>query len=457
MNLTLTTYMIFQGLAPTVFGDFGDVAGRRPAYLVGFTLYVGACVGAANCDSFAALLVLRALQASGCASTIALGAGVVADIATSADRGVWMGWATSGPMVAPALAPVLGGLFTQFLGWRWIFWFLVILTSAFLVPFVVLFPETARNVVGNGSMAPRGWNMSLTNYLHTRRRRGRRGGGEKLSGIERTPSQPSTTTRKIPLRIPNPLNCLQLLLQKDVGLLLFFNSIIYCALYDIMASMPSLLGTIYNFNALQIGLCFIPLGIGSFLAPTVSGRLIDWNFRRTAHRINHALTPGRAPDLTHFPLEHCRIQIAVPCVALGAAAQLSYGWVLEADAPPLAAALVLMSVAGFAFTSAFNVLSVLLVDLYPTSPATATAANNLVRCLMGAGSTGVIVRVVDAMGPGWCFTLHAAVVVALSPTLAMLRRWGPGWRERRRMKGEEQARTRRGEQSGGGEKRATAG
>lgn len=32
INLTLTTYMIFQGLAPTVFGDLADAAGRRPAY-----------------------------------------------------------------------------------------------------------------------------------------------------------------------------------------------------------------------------------------------------------------------------------------------------------------------------------------------------------------------------------------------------------------------------------------
>ena len=32
INLTLTTYMIFQALAPTIFGDFGDIAGRRPAF-----------------------------------------------------------------------------------------------------------------------------------------------------------------------------------------------------------------------------------------------------------------------------------------------------------------------------------------------------------------------------------------------------------------------------------------
>jgi len=118
INLTLTSYMIFQGLAPTVFGDLADMTGRRPAYLIGFVVYIGACIGIACCDSFAALLVLRCLQSTGSSGTVALGAGVVADIATAAERGVWMGWATSGPMVAPAIAPVLGGIFTEFLGWR---------------------------------------------------------------------------------------------------------------------------------------------------------------------------------------------------------------------------------------------------------------------------------------------------------------------------------------------------
>ncbi|KAK6437606.1 hypothetical protein LTR95_006204, partial [Oleoguttula sp. CCFEE 5521] len=88
INLTLTTYMIFQGLAPTIFGDLSDMAGRRPAYMIAFTVYLGACIGLANCKTFAALLVLRCLQSSGSSGTIALASGVVADVATSADRGI---------------------------------------------------------------------------------------------------------------------------------------------------------------------------------------------------------------------------------------------------------------------------------------------------------------------------------------------------------------------------------
>lgn len=40
INLTLTTYMVFQGIAPTIFGDFGDMAGRRPAFIVAVLIYI---------------------------------------------------------------------------------------------------------------------------------------------------------------------------------------------------------------------------------------------------------------------------------------------------------------------------------------------------------------------------------------------------------------------------------
>lgn len=40
INLTLTTYMILQGIAPTLFGDFGDMAGRRPAFIIAICIYI---------------------------------------------------------------------------------------------------------------------------------------------------------------------------------------------------------------------------------------------------------------------------------------------------------------------------------------------------------------------------------------------------------------------------------
>lgn len=79
-------------------------------------------------------------------------------------------------------------------------------------------------------------------------------------------------------------------------------------------------------------------------------------------------------------------------------------------------------------------MSIMLVDLYPTSPATATAANNLVRCLMGAAGTAVIIQMIEGMGRGWCFTFIAAVVFFASPILWVEMKWGPKWREARRVR-----------------------
>ena len=80
----------------------------------------------------------------------------------------------------------------------------------------------------------------------------------------------------------------------------------------------------------------------------------------------------------------------------------------------------------------------MLVDLYPLSPATATAANNLVRCWMGAAGTAVIIQMIEGMGRGWCFTFIAAVVFFTSPLLWAELRWGPKWREQRRVRVEKQ-------------------
>lgn len=436
INLTLTSYMIFQGLAPTIFGDLSDMAGRRPAYMIAFTVYIGACIGIACCNSYAALLVLRCLQSSGSSGTIALASGVVADIATSAERGTWMGWATSGPMVAPALAPVLGGLFAQFVGWRWIFWFLVILTAAFLIPFLITFPETGRNVVGNGSIPPQAWwNMSLLNYLSARLV-ARIEASNELTRVQTAASRRSAQAElksKRKLRFPNPLSVLPVILEKDVGLLLFYNSLVYCAFYDVMASFPTLLEQIYGYDALQIGLCFLPFGVGCFIAPSLGGKLMDWNFRRTAKKIGYTIVKGKANDLTNFPIEKCRFGVAFPLVCIGDAALLCYGWVMHVQTS-LAAPLILQFIIGLTLTGAFNSMSVMLVDLYPQSPATATSANNLVRCLMGAGATGVIIYMIDAMGVGWCFTFIAGIVALFSPIMWILERWGPGWREARRIR-----------------------
>ena len=65
INLTITAYLVCQGIVPSIVGDTADMIGRRPVYLAAFVIYLAANIGLALQKSYAALIVLRVLQSSG--------------------------------------------------------------------------------------------------------------------------------------------------------------------------------------------------------------------------------------------------------------------------------------------------------------------------------------------------------------------------------------------------------
>ena len=255
VNLTVTTYLILQGLAPSFMGTFADTGGRRPAYIIAFAIYTAANIGLALQNSFAALLILRCIQSAGSSGTVSFGYGVIADIATPAERGRYIGPMAAGVMVAPALGPVIGGLLAKFLGWRSVFWFLVIVSGGYLVLFMITMPETARKIVGNGSEVPKEWwRMSLLQYLSTRRHHQRR--DSNTTELAGNPGQgrASSSTK---LRFPNPIHSFVILLERDALIIISYVGLVMFSNIALLTSTPSLFGKLYGYNTLQIGLCFL--------------------------------------------------------------------------------------------------------------------------------------------------------------------------------------------------------
>lgn len=89
VNLTVTVYMIFQGISPTFWGAISDTMGRRVTYMLTFIVFIGACIGLAETKHYYQLIILRCVQSTGSASTIAIGAGVIGDITVRENRGGW--------------------------------------------------------------------------------------------------------------------------------------------------------------------------------------------------------------------------------------------------------------------------------------------------------------------------------------------------------------------------------
>ncbi len=330
----------------------------------------------------------------------------------------------AGAFVGQSFGPALGGVLSAFLGWRSIFWFLTIFAAVFLIPYMLFVPETCRSLVGNGSIPPSALNQTLLQVVNASK-----GPISAVSDI----SNPAPSRQ--PIRFPNPLSTLRICLEKEAGTLLIYAGIIFAGLATIATGLPSQFHEIYNFNDLQIGLSSIPMGVGSCLSAVVTGRLADWNYRRHAARLGLSFDNTRQQDLRDFPIEAARLEIALPLVCLASAFMIAYGWVLQ-SAQPLAAPLVLIFFVGFAGSGAFSVLSTLLVDVCPESAGRATAANNLVRCFLGAGASAVVGPMLESLGRGGTYTCVGGIWMVFVPLVLGIMRWGKVWREEKRRRGE---------------------
>lgn len=370
-------------------------------------------------------MVLRCLQSGGSSGTIALANGVVGDIVTSSERGSYIAFSSISMILGPTLSPILGGLISQYWDWHGVFWFLLAFAGVFCIPLLLFLPETCRKVVGDASVPPPPLNMNITDKIRFANR--------AKAGIPVDEAKLAKLRENYTLHLPNPLKTLVVLFDFETAIILLGAGLALADFYAISTGASSAFRRVYGFDDMQVALMFLPIGAGGIVSAFTTGRAIDWNYRRYAKKHGLSVEKNRQQDLSDFPIEKARIEIAMPLLYLGAAAVLGYGWTMDHHVS-LAGPIILLFILGYALVAAFQVLNVLMVDIYPGQAATATAANNIVRCELGAAASAAIVPMSQAMGNGWSYTLLALIFVAYSPLLFWTMNSGVKWRQAKKAK-----------------------
>ncbi|KAH9893766.1 major facilitator superfamily domain-containing protein [Xylariomycetidae sp. FL2044] len=413
MNLTVTSYMIVAGLAPAFMGDMADQSGRRPVYILMFALMLGANIGMAVQTSYPALLVLRMLQSAGSSGTYGAAYGVIADIAQVSERGSYVGTLILCTTTAPTLGPVIGGILTEKLGWRWIFWFLVILTGTHFIVLLLFLPETQRKLVGNGSRPARGIYRSVFSAML----------------VEKKFQENAETVAETPKRrhhFPNPLACIPVLFDKASVSIIMVGSITYLVKMTLQTSLAAQCIDIYRLNYLQAGLIYLPSGVGGAIASHITGKLLDANFRKKTIELGlEGLKRG--DDISGFPIEATRLKgiYALSLISIGGI--IGYGVALTTKAH-ISVMLIMQFLTGAATSSVFTMCGTLLTDLNPKRSATAQAAYNLVRCLGAGAGIAALEPLVDAIDSGWTFGIYAILMFSQIPLAWLLISRGMEWR-----------------------------
>jgi len=116
-----SVYLLAQAVSVPVYAKLSDTVGRKPIVLVGIALFL---VGSVLCGfawSMPALIAFRALQGLGAGAIQPMSMTIAGDIYTVAERAKTQGYLASVWAISSVVGPTLGGVFSQFLSWRWIF------------------------------------------------------------------------------------------------------------------------------------------------------------------------------------------------------------------------------------------------------------------------------------------------------------------------------------------------
>ncbi|KAE8152783.1 major facilitator superfamily domain-containing protein [Aspergillus avenaceus] len=415
ISLTITIFKIVEAIAPLLPAGYSDRNGRRPLVLASISIYFASNIGLALQDNYAALFVLRCLQAFGSSSLSPLSFATVADLVPRAERGRYMFYSMLGMTVGPAIGPILGGVLTQYLGWRSIFWFLTISAGVLICAILLFLRETCRAVVGNGSVPPQSWNRTILQII--------RPNNQALSQHE---SQATATRPRLGI-----IATLLIVLERHVSLLAISSAVSFGGTTAILTTLPILLERKYGLNSLQIGLCFLTFTLGAIACRWNTGILVDRNYKRHARMIGANLQSNQElpVDQRLFPIEKVRLELTLPFLYLACLSIIAYGWLMEFDVH-LAAPLIVLFVLGNASSGTINCINNLAVDLNPHRPAATIASMNTAKHLTAAGAVAAAVPLIDAIGIGWTATLVAALCGLVSLTLWVLYAKGQGWRQK---------------------------
>jgi DHA1 family bicyclomycin/chloramphenicol resistance-like MFS transporter len=146
IQLTLTLFLVAVALTQLVSGPLSDRFGRRPCVNAGIALFVAGSTLGAMAPSIEVLLLARVLEGAGSGSVFALSRAIIRDTASRDEAASQIATVTMVMVVAPMVAPWLGGQIETALGWRMILWFMTVTGTIVLLLTLARLPETAPNL-----------------------------------------------------------------------------------------------------------------------------------------------------------------------------------------------------------------------------------------------------------------------------------------------------------------------
>lgn len=274
-----TAYILASTITLPVYGKVGDLIGRKGLFIFAISIFiVGSVIGGLAHD-MTWLITGRAVQGLGGGGLLILAQAIIADVVPARERGKYMGIMGAVFAISSVAGPLLGGWFTDGIGWRWAFWMNIPL-GLLAIASAVFFLRLPKNTNRNPSIDIAG--MTLLAVASTCLVLMTTWGGNTydwsspvIIGLIIGALVAGGLFVAVEWRAVEPVMPLHLFKERNFNLVTIVGLIIGIAMFGALAYLPTYLQMVTGANATEAGLLMIPLMAALLITSVASGQLVS--------------------------------------------------------------------------------------------------------------------------------------------------------------------------------------